>query len=271
MRADIDQQGKKRMGKNMKKTLIAALSCCIVFLAGTGTAAAQDNGMLVIPVELFACSFKERQGPDNLDRVIARWNAWADRNAIDTYAAWTLTPYYYGPQQDYDVLWLGAGKDAVAMGRAQDTYLNTNDGIADAFEDVIDCSAHGNFASINFKAPPEGATPRNSVLSFSDCSYRDGATFTALGAAMAEWSQYLADRGSATAIFHWYPVYGGGGEEYDFKWLEAFDSLESMGKDYEILGNGGAYVMQGRLFSHLIDCDSARVYLAENRRFTQLR
>ncbi len=255
----------------MKKTLISALMGSAVFLAGSGIATAQDDGMLVIPVELYICTYNDRQGPANLNRVIGRWNAWADRNAIDSYSAWTLTPYYFGPQQEFDLIWLGAAKDAVALGRAQDLFLSNSGGLNEEFEEVLTCDAHNNFASINFKAPPDNATPRNSILTFSDCKFRDGATFTALNAAMAQWAQYLSDQGSTAGIWHWYPVYGGGDEDFDFKWLEAHNNLASMGGDYEIFGNGGGYVTQGRLLGHLIDCDAARAYVAENRRFVQLR
>lgn len=227
--------------------------------------------MLVIPVELFACSYNDRKGPADLEKVIARWSTWADNNAVSTYAAWTLTPYYYGPEQDFDVIWLGAGTNAVELGKAQDRYLATNGGVDAAFREVVTCDAHNNFASVNYKMPPQNATPQDSVLTFSDCKFKDGATFTAVSAAMAEWSQYLADHGSNTGIWHWYPVYGGGQEAFDFKWLEAHSSLEAMGGDYEIIGNGGGFITQGRLMGHLIDCDSSRVYLAKSRRFVQLR
>lgn len=255
----------------MKKMLISTLVSSVVFLAGSVTVSAQDDGILVIPVELFTCTYNSRQGPDDLDDVIDRWNAWADRNAIDYYAAWTLTPYYFSPEQEFDVIWLGAAKDAVALGRGQSLWVNGEHGLQDDFDEVMTCDSHSNFASINFKAPPDNATPQNSILTFSDCTYEDGASFAALGAAMAQWSQYQSDAGSAAGIWHWYPVYGGGGEEFDFKWLESHASLESMGADYEAYGNGGGYMTNGRLLGHLIDCDSSRAYLAQSRRFVQLR
>jgi hypothetical protein len=255
----------------MNKTIISGFMTSLVFLAGSGTVAAQDDGMLVIPVELFSCSYKDRKGPDDLDKVIDKWNAWADKNGLDDYAAWTLTPYYYGPDQDFDVIWMGAGKDAVALGKAQDDYNAENNGLHEDFDEVLSCDSHSNFASINFKAPPEGDTPANSVLTFSDCKYKDGVSFAALGAAMDDWSQHLADTGSKAGIWHWYPVYGGGGAEFSFKWLEAFENLADLGADYESFGNGGGFVTNGRLFNHLISCDSSRAYLAKSRRFVQLR
>lgn len=255
----------------MKKTLFSSVMAGLVFLTGIGTVSAQDDGMLVIPVELYTCSYNEGKGPDDLDKVVDNWSAWADKQGIDDYAAWTLTPYYFGAEQEFDVIWLGAGKDAVALGKAQDAYLDNNEGIEAQFSEVISCDAHVNFASLNYKAPPKGKTPANSIMTFSDCSYKEGATFAALGAAMAEWSQHMSDAGSKAGIWHWYPVYGGGNEDFSFKWLEAHENLADLGADYESYGNGGGYVTNGRLFNHLLSCDSSRAYLAQSRRFVQLR
>jgi len=256
----------------MKKLLTSGVIASVMFFAGSGTAVAQDDGMLVIPVELYACTYNGRNGPDDLDRWVSKWTAWADRNGIEDYAAWTLTPYYFGagPNEGIDVIWMGAGKDAVALGKAQDSWLTTNDGLADEVAEIMTCD-HSNFASINFKAPPAGATPDDSVLTFSDCTFEDGATFAALGTATAEWSQYLSAAGSKSGSWHWYPQYGGGGEEFDFKWLNAYENLADLGADYEILGNGRGFETRGRLLGHLASCDSSRAYLAKSRRFVQLR
>lgn len=253
------------------KTLIATLIAGVIFLAGSGSLLAQDDEMLVIPVELFTCNYNDGKGAGDLDKVIAKWSKWADKKGIDDYAAWTLTPYYFGPEQEFDVIWIGAGKDAVALGKAQDSYLAEDSGLHEAFNDVLSCNAHANFASINFKKSPKGATPSNSILTFSDCTFKEGATFDALGKAMGQWSQHLSDGGSNATIFHWYPVYGGGSEEYDFKWLEAHENLAALGADYERYGNGRGFETRRSLMSHLISCDSRRAYVAQNRRFVQLR
>ena len=109
--------------------------------------------------------------------------------------------------------------------------MGENKGLHAAFNEVLSCDAHSNFASLNFKAPPEGATPADSVLTFSDCTYKEGATFSALSAAMGEWSQHLSDAGSTAGIWHWYPAYGGGGEEFSFKWLESYKNFNLNSQD----------------------------------------
>jgi hypothetical protein len=257
--------------KTMKNILIVSVVASLVLVAGPSAVSAQDNLGRVIPVELFACTYNDGQDASNLDKVVDKWNKWADKTGLDDYAAWTLTPFYFGPDQEFDVIWLGAGKDAVALGKAQDDYNAENAGLHAAFDEVLSCNAHINFASLNYKALPDGATPSNSVLTFSDCKYKDGASFSKLATAMGEWSQHLNDKGSSSAIFHWYPVYGGGGEEFDFKWIEAFKNLTELGVDFETMGNGGSYATNGKLMGHLVDCDSSRAYLANNRRFAQLR
>ena len=256
----------------MKKVVISAFVACVTFFAGSGTSVAQDDGMKVIPVELYACTYKERKGPDDLDGWIDKWTAWADSNDVDDYSAWTLTPYYYGagPNEGIDVIFMGAAKDAVALGELQETWLSDNDGLAAEVEEILECAGHAKFGSINFKAPDNNA-PGDAVLTLSDCNYQEGATFNALNAAMEEWSQYMSAAGSKAGYFHWYPQYGGGGEAFDFKWLTAHENLADLGADFEVFGNGRGFVTRGRLMGHLISCDSARAYRARNHRFVQLR
>ncbi len=255
----------------MKKTSMTSFVAGLVLLAGSGAALAQDDTFKVIPIELFTCNYIDQKGPADLDAVVDKWNMWADQSGVDDYAAWTLTPFYFGSEQTFDVIWIGAGKDGVALGKAQDSYNAENAGLHAAFSEVLSCDGHASYASLNFKAAPEGKTPSDSVMTFSDCKYKDGASFDMLSAAMGEWAQYQSDAGSTAPIFHWYPVYGGGGEEYSFKWLEAYENMAELGADFDRMGNGEGWIVNNRLFSELISCDSSRAYLAKNRRFVQLR
>lgn len=242
---------------------------------GCGSAVADNHAddFKVVPVDLYACTYNEEKGPEDLDTYAARFNTWADSKGLNEVSVWTLTPYYYGPgdNADFDFIWMIAGKTAVALGKTHQMWVTADDGLAKMAAEIADCSGHSNFASINYKPTPEGRTPEDSLLTFSDCRYEDGASFEELGAAMDEWSSYQAENGSEAGIFHWYPVYGGGGEKFDFKWLEAHAGFEAMGSDYELYGNGRGYKKYGELVRPLIECDAARVYQAKSRRFTQLR
>ena len=234
--------------------------------------AQEEGGMLVIPVEHFLCKYNEGQGPADLEKAIASWSKFADDNGIDNYSAWTLTPYYYSANQEFDVIWMGAWKDGNAMGAGTDTWLAKGTANAAQFAKVVTCDTHVNSASINHKLPPDGQTPDTGVLTYSSCNMKDGVTYSAVAAATRQWAQVLTDAGSKSAIYHQFPVFGGGGDDVaDFLWMEAYPSHAELGADYERMGNGLLYRTNGELLDHLVSCDVARVYNAKNRRFVKLR
>ena len=53
------------------KILISTFLVTILCLAGSTNVIAQDDGMLVIPVELFTCNYNEGKDSGDLDGVIA--------------------------------------------------------------------------------------------------------------------------------------------------------------------------------------------------------
>jgi hypothetical protein len=180
----------------MKKVLTALVSGAL-FLSGGIVIAdshkdAADQPDPASPVEIFACSYNDGKGPADLDAAVDKWNAWADKQGLDDYSAWTLVPYYAGPEQEFDVIWLGAAPSAKALGRAQDTWLATGGKVQD----------------------------------------------------------------------------GGGSEEFDFKYIAAWQNLEDQGADWDQYSAGG-YAKAGELFAGKLDCDSSRVYLATNRRMAK--
>lgn len=259
----------------MNRILVTLSATAAILAIGSGTAFAEhhEDGFKVIPVDMYACSYKDQKGPEDLDAHAKKFNKWADAKGIDDISIWTLTPYYFGPGENssFDFIWMAAGKTAVAMGKTHDTWIAENDGLQEEANKFADCAGHSNFASVNYKPTPAGETPENALITFSDCNFKEGATFNALGEAMGAWSDYLVDDGSEAGIFHWYPVYGGGGETFDFKWIESHRNFETLGVDFESFGNGRGFEKHGELLQPLINCDAARVYQAQSRRFTQLR
>ncbi len=259
----------------MNRILTTLSTTAAILAIGSSTAIAEhhEDGFKVIPVDMYACSYKDQTGPDDLDAYVKNFNKWADDKGMDDVSVWTLTPYYFGPGDNstFDFIWMIAGKSAAALGKTHDTWLAENDGLQEEADKFADCIGHSNFASVNHKPTPAGKTPEDSVLTFSDCNYDEGATFEGLSAAMGAWSKHLGDNGSEAGIFHWYPVYGGGGEKFDFKWIEAHRDFEAMGGDYDDYATGRGFETYGELVRPLVTCDAARVYRATSQRFTQLR
>jgi len=238
---------------------------------GSGALAQEQEAPLIIPVDVMTCSYRDGKGPSDLDAAVDAWNAWVDASGRpEVYSAWTLTKHYTGPEQDFDVAWLGAWKNAREMGAGMDNYLANAGEIQAGFAEVVACDTTSNFASLNMRPTPNNDTPSNGVLTMSDCNLEEGARTEDLNAAMAAWSAVLDEHQLEAGIFHWYPVFGGG-QEFDFKWVEAFGSHTAFGAYYEAMANGGLYRKSTELFDRVVSCDVARAYNVQNRRFTQLR
>ncbi len=249
----------------MKKFLVALATGSLLATAFFSVSVAQDDDAATpaVPVELYACSYAEAKGSDDLDVVTASWNTWADDAGIDNYSAWILTKFYAGPDQDFDYIWLGVSQTAKELGVVQDKWMATGAEVSAAFDEVSPCSGHANFASINFKQPPQNDDPPdNVVLSFSDCKIADGKTFADVAPAITAWSKFRTDQGSD--VGHWvlFPAYGGGGEDFDFKWVSGHTNHEAQGADWDNYDVD----LASQLFDGVIDCDSARVYNAKNVR-----
>jgi hypothetical protein len=251
----------------MNKILIVLVTGCLVFATGCSNGDAQEEAAApnpVAPVELYICNYNEGMGPTDMDAAVADWNAWADEAALKDYTAWTLTKYYFGSDQDFDVIWLGTAPDAKALGRGQDNQAANGAEVDAGFAKVVDCGAHSNFAAVQFKAPPDNDDPpSNIVLGFSDCKIAEGKNFQKdVAPAITAWTEFRTDHGSEAGHWILFPAYGGGGEEFDFKWVTSFANHEAMGGDWDQYDGA----LDSKLFDGLLSCDSERVYNAANRR-----
>lgn len=256
----------------MNKKRACLLIGVLGVMLGSGSAIAQNSGNPVfVPVDLYACNYKEGKGPADLDAAAANWTEYMDKTRQNGYAAWTLTKHYFGPDQDFDVIWMGAWKNGKVMGEGVDEYIKSGGDAAAGFADVVACDVTSNFASLRAVAPKNGRTPDDSVLLFSDCSLKEGVRNEDVGAAMDKWGQALNGAGIDTGIYLWYPVFGGGDASFDFKMVTTHANHTAFGEMYEAMGNGGLYRTNNELFGNLMTCDVNRAYNAKSRRKAQLR
>ncbi|MBT8103492.1 MAG: hypothetical protein KJO95_11030 [Gammaproteobacteria bacterium] len=256
----------------MKKFLTVFLSGGLFLSVGIGFAdqheGAAEEPNVATPVEMFACKYNEGKGPADLDAAVKKFNAWGDKNGINDYSAWTLVPYYAGPEQDFDVLWLGGSEKAKTLGRIQDAWLATGSKGQEAFDAAISCDTHAAYAVLQMLKPPKRDNPSNIVISFSDCNTADGATFDDLYSPIMDWGKYKKEQGSTAGMWVFFPAYGGGGEDFEFKFVAAWQNLEDQGADFDQYSESG-WQKAGELFAGKLDCDSSRSYLATNRRMAQ--
>ena len=102
------------------------------------------------------------------------------------------------------------------------------------------------------------------VLSFSDRNTEDGTTFGDMYLPLIEWGQYMSEHGSTAGNWVFFPAYGGG-EEFEFKFVDSYQNLEELGADWDHFNESG-WQKADELFAGKLGCDASRTYLATSRR-----
>ena len=100
---------------------------------------------------------------------------------------------------------------------------------------------------------------------------KEGATYDSIAAGLKAWGNVLGENGSEAAIYQWWPVYGGGDADFDFKIVSVYQNYAEQGADLERLGNGELWRKRNELVGDQFDCDVSRVYDGKVRRAAQLR
>lgn len=225
----------------------------------------QQQGPAAV-VELFACTFKNGKNMGDQRSASNRFNTWADQNGVKDYTALTMTPYAFSDQVDYDVVWLGAWPNGTAMGVDEAKWFATGAQTLAALDAVTDCGTHALFAAVPIHMPAGPEPERNGLAMFQDCKIREGRTPPEAIAALRQWSDYMAGRGSAGFDAILFPLAGKSSEaDYAFKHVHGFGSVEELGRGIDLYTTGGVQ-MQNQILGRVIACDSPRIYTTERVR-----
>jgi hypothetical protein len=203
---------------------------------------------------------------NDLRAAAKRFNTWADQNAVTNYTAITMTPYLFSDQVKFDAIWLGAWPNGAAMGAEEAKWFSTGAQTLAALEAAAKCGSHALYAAIVLRAPAGPPPERGGLTMFRDCKVREGRTAPEAIAALRQWSDYMAGRGSAGFDAVLFPLAGAnptaGGS---FKTVHGFASVEEMGHGIDLFTTGGVQ-MQNQILGRVVDCNSPRVYLSERVR-----
>jgi len=245
-------------------TLLGMAATSAVLLT-TGAQAQQNQPAPTPVVEIYQCTYRGSNDMDNVRTVSARFNAWADRNNMTNYTAFTATPYAYSPELEADVLWIGAWPNGTVMGTDETLYLTQGGEISAAFDAIVDCTGHALYAEVVINQPAT-PPPQNGVAMFEDCTVREGRTVPEAIAALGQWTEYTKSRGSDAFSALLFPLAGLGNDaDYSFKLVTGFDSMATFGKGTDMY-TGGGFLRAEELFDRLLDCNSARVYTLDRVR-----
>jgi hypothetical protein len=245
----------------MNGNLMRFLTVIAATVGSASTGLAQQNAPMPTPiVEIFACNLNDGSDMADLNVVTTRFNGWADRNNVADYTAFLARPWVYSADLPYDVLWLGAWQNGTAMAQGETLYMTQGEEIAAAFEEVIDCPAHSLYASVGIREP-DGPPPQSPVAVFRDCTLRDGRTVPEALDALGQWSEHTAGLGASPFTAALFALGGLTDEqEYTFKAVEGFDSMEALGEFMDVY-TAGAFMRAEEIFGRIMECNSPRIYM----------
>ena len=246
----------------MKRLLLAATTAACTLFMGTGTSFAQDGPPQFAPVELWACNYRDGKDQGDLQPVLDD----LVRLAGDTPTATRmLTPYLRGPQQAMDFIYIAVWPDGSTMGRDVANYMENGSAADQAWEDTVECNASSLYGRLSINQPSaEPDDGDNFVLTVSDCKVAHGrSTGQAIGA-IQRFNEYRVANGADITELLWFPVYGGGGAEYDFKQVHVFNDYQHLGDTFQWFSDNQAYLVNQDMTDGLVSCDEARVYTGNN-------
>jgi hypothetical protein len=113
--------------------------------------------------------------------------------------------------------------------------------------------------------PPERESPDSLVISFSDCTVADGMTMDEVFAGLDNWTAYQTETGYMNGTWVFFPAYGGGDEDFDFKMVNAWDSHAERGRDYDLYANAGGYQKRREIMGSMLDCNVSRFSIQKSR------
>lgn len=248
----------------MNKSLLFAAGALIsTAILNSSICLADKNVSDRSPVEIYTCKYNDGMGEKDLDKVIANWNEWANQQKLKDYSAWTLVPFYSGPDQDFDYIWMGASSTGRALGAAQDAWLADGGAIAAEFEAVSTCNSHFMYKSIQFKKPTKTEDPSRAVIAFKACNIREGKTFQAdVAPALSSWASIRESEGSTAGFWVHFPLFGGG-DEFDLFFVGRLGNLEKHGLDFDRHNDQKSI----EILDQVLECQSTSpVYIATLRR-----
>ena len=242
----------------------AVLLLAPVCLSTTALAQDAEEAPNVGAVEIYQCNYADGAGAKDLDKVVGKWNKWADKNFEAPYSAWTLTPMATGSYFEADIGWLGAFANGSDMGKVTQNWNSKGAEHQAAFDAVIPCSNHSIFSSVNVKAPAVDGWPgengSKSVTVFSDCTAAEGTTLEDAFAVHRAWADHLTSRGSKAGMWVFLPAFGADGVNGHYKVIMGYANYEDWGNDHNDYTNGGGWLKGRELMEGVLACDSPRVY-----------
>lgn len=242
----------------MKKQLTAAIAASVLSAGGATSALAVEEKVHAAPVDFRACNFQDGKSMKDLDKVAAKFRAYANKSDV-AYAAWTLVPEFHNGA-NFDVAWLGAWPDSEAYGVSMEKWRTSGRDIAAEFDQVIDCDGRHELAMSFPISAPEG-TPEDGVLMFYQCTVHEGKTMDMAYKAHLDAGTAMKGLGSLAVSWMFRPAAGGGDKvDFDYYHVVGFYRYSDLGATMEMYTNGGGIQAQQAILGEVTSCESPVVF-----------
>jgi hypothetical protein len=191
---------------------------------GISASFAQDGPPQFRPVEMWVCNFNNGKDQGDMDKVYEDIVAEAGDSA---YSAFQLNSYFR-VNQEFDFIYLGAWADGSTMGASLGGEMAGDSDAGEGWEETVTCP-HGN------------------------------SNAQALGA-LRRYSDYAKANGSNVGTVVWFPAFGGGATEFDFKVANVYSDAQHFGDSMQWFTENQAYIARTNMTEGIVSCDSPRVY-----------
>ncbi len=98
------------------------------------------------------------------------------------------------------------------------------------------------------------------MLTVSDCKVEHGNTAAQAVGAVSRYNDYRVANGVTIGTFVWFPLFGGGDAEFDFKLAQAYSGPRALGDSLQWTIDNAAYNVRNSISQGVVSCDEARVY-----------
>lgn len=203
------------------------------------------------PVEYRACYFRDGKSMADLDKVTAKFRAYANQNDVG-YAAWTLTPQFQ-TNLPLDVAWLGAWPDGETFGTSMERWMRDGKEIMSEFQQVIDCGQR-HLLAVSFPINAPDGVPEDGMWLFAPCNLHEGVSMDQAYAAHLEAGQVMKAMGSLSTSWMMVPEVGSGPNDPDYYHALVFYRYSDLGATAELFINGGGQKKRDAILNKVSSC-----------------
>lgn len=239
----------------MKKLILAAFAAALTILTVVPGAFAQDNRPGVFPIEMWACTFKDRKDQDDMDAVYEQIDAESDA----AYGAWQLNPWMAGDlNQQFDFLYIGAWASGNVMGADVANLFSGDSESSESWDETVDCTSFL-YTGIDIQQTPN-EEDGHYFVTLSDCRAGKGVSNGQAVNGIRRFNDYLVENGLTVGTDVWFPVHGNGDAEFDFKLVHVYTGPEQWGDAWQWRVNNQAFQARRNYMNGVVSCDESRLY-----------